>query len=46
MKRFSLLFVLTLIVNFSFANLLYDILDGKYKSKTLEMPLSMHDGEH
>ncbi|MEI6554045.1 MAG: S9 family peptidase [Paludibacter sp.] len=46
MKRFSLLFVLTLLVNFSFANLLYDILDGKYKVKSIEIPRSMTDGEH
>ena len=46
MKRFSLLFVLTLLVNFSFANLLYDILDGKYRVKSVEIPRSMADGEH
>jgi len=46
MKRFTLLFVLTLVLQFSFANLLYDITDGKFKVKTLEMPQSMHDGEH
>ena len=46
MKRFTLIFVLTLTAHFSFANLLYDILDGKYKVKTVEMPRSMNDGEH
>lgn len=46
MKRFSLVFVLTICINFTYANLLYDILDGKYKVKTLEMPRSMLDGEH
>lgn len=46
MKRFSILFVLTLCINLSFANLLYDILDGKYKVKSIEMPRSMNDGEH
>ena len=46
MKRISLLFVLTLLVNFSFANLLYDILDGKYKVKSIDIPRSMNDGEH
>ena len=46
MKRFSLLFGLTLLVNFSFANLLYDILDGKYKVKSVEIPRSMADGEN
>jgi len=46
MKRFTLLFVLTLVLQFSFANLLYDITDGKFKVKTVEMPRSMADGEH
>lgn len=46
MKRFSFLFVLTFIVNFSFANLLYDILDSKYKVKSVEIPRSMANGEH
>ncbi|MEI6754926.1 MAG: S9 family peptidase [Paludibacter sp.] len=46
MKRFSFLFVLTLMVNISFANLLYDILDGKYKVKSVEIPRSMANGEH
>ena len=46
MKRFTLIFVLTLAANFSFSNLLYDILDGKYKAKTVEMLHSMNDGEH
>ena len=46
MKRFTLIFVLTLAANFSFSNLLYDILDGKYKPKTVEMLHSMNDGEH
>ena len=46
MKRFSLLFVLTICINFSYANLLYDILDGKYRVKTVEIPRSMEDGEH
>jgi len=46
MKRFTLIFVLTLTAHFSYSNLLYDILDGKYKVKTVEMPRSMNDGEH
>jgi len=46
MKRFTLLFVLTLVLQFSFANLLYDITDGKFEVKTVEMPRSMADGEH
>ncbi|NDP21017.1 MAG: S9 family peptidase [Paludibacter sp.] len=45
MKRFRLIFVLTLCVNFSFANLLYDITDGKFKIKDTESPKSMKDGE-
>jgi len=46
MKRFKLIFVLTLCVNFSFANLLYDITDGKFRVKSVEMPKSMADGEN
>lgn len=46
MKRFIVIFVLTLLAHFSFANLLYDILDGKFKVKTVEIPRSMVDGEH
>lgn len=46
MKRFTLVIVLTLSINFLFANLLYDITDGKFKVKTLEMPRSMKDGEN
>ena len=46
MKRFSLLFVLTLTAHFSFASLLYDLIDGKYKVKSIEIPRSMNDGEH
>jgi len=46
MKRFTLLFVLTLVLQISFANLLYDITDGKFKVKALEMPQSMNNGEH
>jgi len=46
MKRFKLIFVLTLCVNFSFANLLYDITDGKFKARNIDMPQSMNDGEN
>ena len=46
MKRFALIFVLTLCVNLMFANLLYDITDGKFKVKTAITPRSMADGEH
>jgi dipeptidyl-peptidase 4 len=46
MKRFKIIFVLTLCLNFSYANLLYDILDGKFKAKSIDMPRSMQDGEH
>ena len=46
MKRFKLIFVLTLCVNFSFAGLLYDITDGKFRVKSVEMPKSMADGEN
>jgi len=46
MKRFIFIFVLTLSVEFSFANLLYDITDGKFRAKKIEAPRSMNDGEH
>ena len=46
MKRINLIFVLTLCVNTLFAGLLYDITDGKYKVKTIDIPRSMNDGEH
>jgi len=45
MKRFTLVFVLTLCVNSLFANLLYDITDGKFKAKNVDMPRSTNDGE-
>jgi dipeptidyl-peptidase-4 len=45
MKRFGLLIVLIFCLQFSFANLLYDITDGKFKGQTIEMPRSMYDGE-
>ncbi len=46
MKRFTLVFVLTLCINFLFANLLYDITDGKFKVKNADIPRSMNDGEN
>jgi len=46
MKRFKLIFVLTLCVNTLFAGLLYDITDGKFKVKSVAIPRSMNDGEH
>jgi len=46
MKRINLIFVLTLCVNSLFAGLLYDITDGKFKVKTIDIPRSMNDGEH
>ena len=46
MKRLNLIFVLTLCVNTLFAGLLYDITDGKFRVKTMDMPKSMNDGEH
>ena len=46
MKRITLIFVLYFAVQFSFANLLYDITDGKYKAKTVNIPRSMTDGEN
>ncbi len=46
MKRVGLLFISFFTITFVFGNLLYDITDGKYKAKKLEMPRSMNDGEH
>ena len=46
MKRFTLTFLLALCVNFLFANLLYDITDGKFRAKSVDIPRSMDDGEH
>jgi len=46
MKRLNLIFVLTLCVNTLFASLLYDITDGKFKVKTIDVPRSMNDGEY
>ena len=46
MKRIPLIFVLTLFVNTLFASLLYDITDGKFKVKAMDIPRSMNDGEH
>ena len=45
MKRFRLIIVLTLSVNLLFANLLYDITDGKFKIKDTQTLKSMKDGE-
>lgn len=46
MKRLSILFVFAFAVVCVNAQLLYDILDGKYRSQLPEMPRSMNDGEH
>lgn len=46
MKRLGLFLVLIFSLQLLFANLLYDITDGKFKVQTLEMPRSMHDGEN
>jgi dipeptidyl-peptidase-4 len=45
MKRFALTFVLILSINLLFANLLYDITDGKFRPKNVDMPRSLSDGE-
>lgn len=45
MKRFRLIFVLTICANFMFANLLYDITDGKFRAQEPQQPKSMKDGE-
>lgn len=46
MKRLKLIFVLTLVAQLSFANLLYDITDGKFRSRGFDTPRSMQDGEN
>ena len=46
MKRITIAFLLALSVNFSFANLLYDITDGKFRPRNVDMPRSMNDGEN
>jgi len=46
MRRFTLILILTLSVNLLFANLLYDITDGRFKAKNIDMPRSMNDGEY
>lgn len=46
MKRFKIIFVLTLSIQFTYANLLYDITDGKFKPSKFENTVAMNDGEH
>ena len=46
MKRFKIIFVLTLCLQFSHANLLYDITDGKFKPAKFDNTVAMNDGEH
>lgn len=46
MKRFAILLVFGLSLHFSFAGLLYDITDGKFRAKSFETPRSMNDGEN
>ncbi len=46
MKRLKVLFVLTICIQFAYSNLLYDIIDGKYKPNKFIIPVSMNDGEY
>jgi len=46
MKRFTLTFLLALSINLLFANLLYDITDGRFRAKSVNTPRSMNDGEN
>lgn len=46
MKRLTAILVFTLALQFSFANLLYDITDGNFRPKHFDLPRSMNDGEH
>lgn len=45
MKRIYFALLLACAANFSHANLLYDITDGKFRAKGINMPNSMNDGE-
>jgi len=46
MKRFSILLFLSCILQLTSANLLYDIIDGKFRSKSFDTPRSMNNGEN
>ena len=46
MKRTLFFFLLFTTIQFTFADLLTDITDGKFKAKTIENMKSMNDGEH
>lgn len=46
MKHIFFSLILLFSVQISFANLLYDIVDGKFKVKDLVVPYSMNDGEN
>ncbi len=46
MKRLIPFFVFLLTVNFLYADLLYDITDGKFRPKRFDPPTSMIDGEN
>jgi dipeptidyl-peptidase-4 len=46
MKRFSILLFLSCILQLASASLLYDITDGKFRSKGFDTPRSMNNGEN
>ncbi len=46
MKKFNIIFFLVFISQLGFANLLYDITDGKFRPKRFETINSMKDGEY
>jgi dipeptidyl-peptidase-4 len=46
MKRFTVLFILSFIIFYSSASLLYDITDGKFRPKAFDNPRSMKDGDN
>lgn len=46
MKKILLPVLLVFLFNTVQADLLYDITDGKFRSKSIQIPLSMEDGEH
>ena len=46
MRRLAIFILLLSSIQFQFANLLYEITDGKFKPKKFDNPVSMNNGEH
>ncbi|HRZ97413.1 MAG TPA: S9 family peptidase [Paludibacter sp.] len=45
MRNFKIVFIFILFAQLGYSNLLYDITDGKFRTKRLETMISMKDGE-